>query len=74
MSKQRKKVVSLPVIEPNAAGIGIGATEILVAVPADRDPEPIRYFLTFTVDLERLADWLQRCRIQTVAMESTGIY
>ena len=56
MSKQRNKVVSLPVIEPNAAGIDIGATEIFVAVPADRDPEPIRCFPTFTVDLERLAD------------------
>ena len=58
MSKQRNKVVSLPVIEPNAAGIDVGATEIFVAVPADRDPEPIRCFPTFTVDLERLADWL----------------
>jgi transposase len=74
MSKLRNKVVSLPVIEPNAAGIDIGATEIFVAVPADRDPEPIRCFPTFTVDLERLADWLQQCRIRTVAMESTGVY
>ena len=74
MSKQRNKVVSLPVIEPNAAGIDVGATEIFVAVPTDRDPEPIRCFPTFTVDLERLADWLQQCRIRTVAMESTGVY
>ncbi len=74
MSKQRNKVVSLPVIEPNAAGIDIGATEIFVAVPADRDPEPIRSFPTFTIDLERLADWLQQCQIRTVAMESTGVY
>ncbi|MGD0941217.1 MAG: IS110 family transposase [Terracidiphilus sp.] len=74
MSKQRNKVVSLPVIEPNAAGIDIGATEIFVAVPADRAPEPIRCFPTFTVDLEKLADWLQQCQIRTVAMESTGVY
>lgn len=74
MSKQRNKVVSLPVIEPNAAGIDVGATEIFVAVPEDRDPEPIRCFPTFTVDLERLADWLQQCHIITVAMESTGVY
>jgi len=74
MSNQRNKVVSLPVIEPDAAGIDVGATEIFVAVPADRDPEPIRCFPTFTVDLERLTDWLQRCRIRTVAMESTGVY
>ena len=74
MSKQRNKAVSLPVIEPNAAGIDVGATEIFVAVPADRDPEPIRCFPTFTVDLERLTDWLQQCHIRTVAMESTGVY
>ena len=74
MSKQRNKVVSLPVIEPNAAGIDVGSTEIFVAVPADRDPEPVRCFPTFTVDLERLADWLQQCQIRTVAMESTGVY
>jgi transposase len=74
MSKQRNKAVSLPVIEPNAAGIDVGATEIFVAVPADRDPEPIRCFPTFTVDLERLADWLQQFHIRTVAMESTGVY
>jgi transposase len=74
VAKKRNKVASLPVIEPNAAGIDVGATEIFVAVPADRDLEPVRCFPTFTVDLERLADWLQQCRIRTVAMESTGVY
>ena len=74
MGKQHNKLVSLPVIEPNAAGIDIGATEIYVAVPADRDAEPIRSFPTFTVDWERLADWLEQCQIRTVAMESTGVY
>jgi len=74
MPKQRSRVASLPVIEPNAAGIDVGATEIFVAVPADRDPEPVRCFPTFTVDLERLADWLQQCQVRTVAMESTGVY
>jgi transposase len=61
-------------VEPNAAGIDVGATQIFVAVPADRDPESIRCFQTFTVDLESLADWLQQCQIRTVAMESTGVY
>ena len=74
MPKKRNKVGILPVIEPNAAGIDIGATEIFVAVPGDRDAEPVRSFPTFTVDLERLADWLQECQIRTVAMESTGVY
>jgi transposase len=61
-------------MNPDAAGIDIGATEIYVAVPADRDPEPIRMFATFTQDLNRLADWLQQCGVRTVAMESTGVY
>lgn len=74
MAKERSKVGSLPVIESNAAGIDIGATQIFVAVPADRDQEPVRCFPTFTIDLERLADWLQQCQIRTVAMESTGVY
>jgi transposase len=74
MPKRRNKACSLPVIEASAAGIDVGATEIFVAVPADRDAEPVRCFPTFTVDLERLADWLQQCKIRTVAMESTGVY
>src|SRR3954452_13338137 len=68
------KKVTLPVLNPDAAGIDIGATEIYVAVPADRDPEPVRMFATFTQDLNQLADWLQRCGVRTIAMESTGVY
>jgi hypothetical protein len=41
---KRNRIASLPVIEPNAAGIDIGATEIFVAVPADRDSEPFGVF------------------------------
>src|SRR5437588_5564207 len=74
MPTKRNRVAHLPVIEPNAAGIDIGATQIFVAVPGDRDPAPVRCFQTFTVELEKLANWLQECRIRTVAMESTGVY
>jgi hypothetical protein len=66
--------VAVPVLNPDAAGIDIGATEIYVAVPADRDPEPVRIFATFTQDLHEFADWLQQCHVRTVAMESTGVY
>ncbi len=48
-----------PLLEPDAAGIDVGVTEIYVAVPPDRDPEPVRCFETFTPDLIVLADWLQ---------------
>jgi hypothetical protein len=72
--KSRKGTAMLPVLHVDAAGIDIGATEIYVAVPADRDHESVRAFQTFTEDLMKLADWLQECRIGTVAMESTGVY
>jgi transposase len=70
----KNKKVTLPVLNPDAAGIDIGATEIYVAVPADRDAEPVRMFATFIQDLNELADWLQQCGVRTVAMESTGVY
>src|SRR4051794_18853311 len=44
-----------PVLEPNAAGIDVGAREIFVAVPPGRDENPVRVFATFTEDLEQLA-------------------
>ncbi|WP_130425590.1 IS110 family transposase [Edaphobacter modestus] len=62
------------ILEPDAAGIDIGAEEIYVAVPPDRDEQATRRFSSFTCDLYALAEWLQCCRIRTVAMESTGVY
>jgi transposase len=60
----------------NAAGIDIGAASHYVAVPAGRDPEgcDVRAFGAFTADLYVIADWLTRCGIDTVVMESTGVY
>ena len=63
-----------PVFQPNAAGIDIGAREIYVAIPADRDEHPVRECETFTGDLHQMAEWLVSCGITTVAMESTGVY
>ena len=60
-------------IQPNAAGIDGGAAEHYVAVPADRDPTPVRSFLTVTAELHRLADWLTAGGVTTVARESTGV-
>lgn len=71
---QTTQMEGLPVLYPNAAGLDIGAEEIVVAVPADRDPQPIRAVRTFTPDLEALVSWLVACGIDTVAMESTGVY
>jgi transposase len=82
MSSQRKHkatqvVVNFDILEQinlNAAGLDIGAAEIWAAVPPDRTDQPVQMFPTFTADLHRLANWLQACGIETVAMESTGVY
>jgi transposase len=73
--RPKKKAQTQPVIlQPDSAGIDIGATELFVAVPPDRAVESVRAFGTFTEDLHALAAWLTECRIKTVAMESTGVY
>lgn len=59
---------------PNAAGIDVGAKSHFVAVPADRDGQSVREFTSFTDDLQALAVWLRGCKVDTVAMESTGVY
>ena len=69
-----KQLEPLERIQPNAAGIDCGSRHHHVAVPVDRDPEPVRRFKTFTPDLYRMVDWLEACRIDTVAMEATGVY
>jgi transposase len=61
-------------IHPDAAGLDVGATFHVVAVPPDRDEQSVRTFRTFSGDLHRLADWLKEVGIRTVAMESTGVY
>ena len=65
---------AITLTHPNAAGIDIGSAAHFVAVPPDRDDEPVREFASFTADLHRLADWLDSCCVDTVAMESTGVY
>jgi transposase len=72
--KSGKSGTGLTLTHPNAAGIDIGSASHYVAVPPDRDEEPVREFNSFTTDLQALADWLQACGVDTVAMESTGVY
>jgi transposase len=69
-----RRVSDLERINKDTAGVDIGAEVHYVSVPEDRDPEPVRHFATFTADLNALADWLEQCRIKSVAMESTGVY
>jgi len=64
----------LTVMFPNAAGIDVGSASHYVAVPPERCEHSVREFESFTEDLTRLADWLAECGIDTVVMESTGVY
>ena len=52
----------------------MGATSHYVAVFADRAEQPVQEFGAFTADLYLMADWLTECGVQTVVMESTGVY
>jgi transposase len=69
-----KSTRQLRTVYPLAAGIDIGATTHVVAVPPERDERPVRSFRTFSDDLRRLAQWLSEVGITTIAMESTGVY
>jgi len=62
------------IINLNAAGIDISSKEHYVAVPEDRSKQSVRCFQSFTDDLHDLAKWLKECKIETIAMESTGVY
>lgn len=72
--KARAATRPLSVIHPDAAGIDVGSRMHVVAVPADRDDEPVRTFGCTTPRLIQMARWLSACGVQTVAMESTGVY
>jgi hypothetical protein len=74
MPTMKKPIEPIEIVHPNAAGLDIGAREIYACVPPDRAGETIKVFGTFTPDLKQLADWLIAHQVDTVAMESTGVY
>src|SRR5947207_15977981 len=64
----------MPMVHPNAAAIDVGATMHMAAVNADRTPEPVRSFGTFTMDLHRLEDWFTAFGFETFAKVSPSVY
>ena len=77
-SLRRKRRNELPgelsQVNLNAAGIDVGASSHFVAVSGSSAEEPVREFDAYTAELYRMADWLVECGVETVAMESTGVY
>ncbi len=61
-------------VNENAAGVDIGAIEIVACVSGDENTQIVKAFGNYTVDLQALARWLKGYDIRTVAMESTGVY
>jgi transposase len=72
--KKQVKGKGFNLIHPDAAGIDVSSEDYFVAVPEDRDKYPVRKFGCFTQDLHDIAAWLKKCRITSVAMESTSVY
>jgi len=73
----KKKIVKrqgLRIVHPYAAGIDVGSRKHYVAIPAKCGNETVRYFGCMTPDLHEMAKWLKQNRVDTVAMESTGVY
>jgi transposase len=64
----------LTIVHANAGGIDVGNESHYVAVPPDRDPNPVREFGCWTAALNQMAEWLKSCQIDTVAMQATGVY
>src|SRR6202049_2456136 len=64
----------LEIVNRNVAGIDVGNESHFVAVPPGREAQPVQEFGSWTADLERMADWLKACGIETVVMQSTGVY
>ena len=73
-----KNAVKLPKhlehINKMAAGIDVGSASHFVSVPEGCDEVCVMEFKSFTADLHALANWLEKCGIETIAMESTGVY
>ena len=65
---------ALDIVHPDAAGIDIGGSQHWVALPPDRDAQPVRCFDCFTADLQQMAEWLVARGVRSVALQSTGVY
>lgn len=73
-NKEKNLSNQIKILQPNAGGIDIGSEEHYVCVPEGREPQCVRKFGSYTADLQKMADWLKKCGVNSVVMESTGVY
>jgi transposase len=73
-TSNQRSIVEMSLVNPYSAGIDVGDTEHVVAIPEGIDKERVKKFGTMTCELQAIIKWLSHYSIQTVAMESTGVY
>ncbi|MCF7920791.1 MAG: IS110 family transposase [Candidatus Cloacimonetes bacterium] len=72
--KENVAVNGLSVKNPNSAGIDLGSKDHWVAVSPHLAKDRIKRFPTYTCNLHDISNWLKKCNVDSIAMESTGIY
>ena len=74
-SANRKKLQGLPLIRQHVAGIDLGCERHWACAPTvDGSGREIAEFGATTPELLRLTEWLKARQVDSVAMESTGVY
>lgn len=73
-SATKDPTTGLHVTNPNAGAVDIGCAEHWAAVPPGRAQQTVRQFGCFTADLEAMANWFEKCGVDTVILEATGNY
>ena len=68
------KPAPLKILDPKCAGIDIGASELFVCIAKNPSEQEVRSFPSFTADLRHMIHWLKKSGVESVAMESTGVY
>jgi transposase len=71
---KQKTIVEMPLVNPYSAGIDVSDSEHVVAIPEGMGQERVKKFGTMTCDVQAIIAWLNSYQIETVAMESTGVY
>src|SRR5579864_9399529 len=71
----RRQLQGLPVIRRNVAGIDLGSERHWVCAPTlEGNDREVTSFGATTGELIRMAEWLKARQVESVAMESTGVY